>query len=219
MCGRQLNRETLATYSKMDLDHDRANAKRRELIEQFDEAIHRIAPEVSPFGSDAISHFIQITPPEKESPTFHLVTMFEQGRGGGSSCKPGNITLNIRRLITTVASGVLTIAGIVTAPWTVPFAGIILWDSLWSGIHRDISERDAAILWTMWQHHDAAETVPKAGLVDKVNQQLANAGRNAISQEELDDSLRTLVEIRCIAESRKDSSRWWLREWINVRYQ
>lgn len=61
--------------------------------------------------TEIIGNFIKITPPEKEKIRMDLILFRQGGRGGGRSVKPGNLLLDMRKLMTPIASGVLTTAG------------------------------------------------------------------------------------------------------------
>ena len=101
-----------------------------------------------------IDSFVQITPPEAAPTIVEFISLPSGGRGGGRSVKPGNLLLNMRKLFTAIASGVITTASVIGAPWTAPFAALVLWDRVWSGLNIDITEREAVLLWTMWNNRD-----------------------------------------------------------------
>lgn len=212
----------------MEYDTERAKNKRDELIKIAEQALVNKSDSIgfkgSPsdaqlFVSEIIDQFIDITPPEKEEIVLGLITMNTGGRGGGRSTKPGNMLLNIRKLITAVASGVLTVAGTVTAPWTAPFAAILVWDSIYTGLNVDLSEREAVVLWTLWKNRDENDCVPEAGLLDKVNSELETHGRNPMKLQELNDALGILKHIKCIERLKSAESLWWLREWVRINYR
>ena len=165
-----------------------------------------------------IGCFAVITPPEYRF-VVRMVRMNEGGRDGGDSLKPGNILLNMRQLVTAIAGGVLTVIGVVQMPWTAVFGALVLWDTLYAAAKSELSERDASVLWTLWLLRDSKETVADAGLLDAVNAERAKYGRNPITEQELLDALRRLVSIGSIKRSTQDKSRWWLREWVRVKYE
>ena len=118
----------------------------------------------------------------------------------------------------TLISG-LTVVGAVAIPWTAPLAALVIWDTLWSNFKADLSEREAAIIWTMWVRRDRDDCISDSGLLDLVNTELEIYGRGAISKQELHDSLETLINMGCIKRSKSDGSKWWLREWVRVSYR
>lgn len=164
-----------------------------------------------------VQRYASITPPEHKS-VLQMVTMSVGGRGGGASVKPGNIRLDIRHLVTGIASGVLTVVGVVQAPWTAIFGALVIWDSLYAGARIELSESDASVLWTLWLLCDDKHTMAEIGLLAKVNAERGKYGRVALTQQDLDDSLQRLTRIQSI-ERADDESRWWLREWVRVNYE
>lgn len=221
--------KSAATDNPMDYNYERANKKKEELIRVAEESLLKYlqssdggdSAQAKLIATETINHFAKITPPEQEHPTFkfELLRMDSGGRGGAQSVKAGNLLLNMHKLVTAVAGGVLAVAGIAGAPWTAPFAAIMVWESVWSGLKIDISEREAAVLWTLWTNSDGSKHVPADGLLDSVNSELAAYGRSAISQQELEDSLEALRRINCIDRSGSDRPTWWLREWVEVGYE
>jgi hypothetical protein len=140
------------------------------------------------------------------------------GMGGGVSVKPGNVRLNMRQLVKCIASGVITIVGVVQLPWTAVFGALVIWDDLYAGTRIELSESDASVMWTLWLNRDEDHTVAERGLLQKVNEERHKYGATELTQRELDDSLQRLSTLRSI-ERANDESRWWLREWVRVRYK
>ena len=62
----------------------------------------------------------------------------------GTSTKPGNVTLNMRKLAVAIASGALTITGAIATPWTLLLGALVTWDSLWSCLQLDLGEIEAS---------------------------------------------------------------------------
>lgn len=180
-------------------------------------------------ATKVISSFTQVTPPEvARLPDSYLtgltrhdyVTIRPGGRRGGRTIKPGNILLDLGKLVTFVASSGLTIVGAVTVPvpWALLLAAIVIWRNLWTNLKLELSEREAATIWTMWQNRDDDNCVSDAELLDMVNSELGKYGRGPISREELDDCLERLDRIRCIERSKSDPCKWWLKEKVRVEY-
>jgi hypothetical protein len=165
-----------------------------------------------------VKEFATITAPE-DSGTLGLVIMRTAGRGGGRSAKPGNIAFDMPKLIKALSAGVLTTVAAFHTPWTAVFGAIILWDRLYAGACIDLSENEASVLWTMWQLRDEEGTVAHDGLLGSVNVERQKYGRTELSARELDDALGKLEEIATIERFSKYKSRWWLREWVRVKYQ
>ncbi len=212
----------------MEYDAEKAKEKTQELIEIAKSALLKYChshvlqaseQEALEGARCIVSNFVRVEPPEKEPQFFEFITMTEGGRGGGRSVKPGNLFLNVRKLMTNIASSVLTITGTIALPWAAPFAALVIWNNVWSTLSVELSEREAAVLWTMWVDRDKDNCIPDAGLLERVNRELNINGRSVISQQELDDALDVLKKMGCIKRSAVDSKKWWLREWVRVSYK
>lgn len=204
----------------MHVDEERAAAKRAEVTNKMAEGLRPI------YGTDAeelarktVQHFVQVTSPRWEPPPMHLLTMSPGGLGGGSTTKPGNVTLNLRRLVVAVASGTLTMVGATMAPWTLILGALVTWDSLWSSLQLDLGEADASVAWALWKTCDGDHTVAKGEVVAAVNYERGAFGKQPLSSQEIDFALGRLQRMQCIQEARTDTNRWWLREWVRIRYE
>jgi hypothetical protein len=148
----------------VQLDYERAEQKRTELINIADKAILDYMQENDSKGSETeiraiasliIEKFAKVSPPEKEDfDTVSFILLSAGGRGGGRSLKPGNVRLNMLKLMHALAGGVISVAAAVKAPWLVPFVAVRTWNDLWTSLNVNITEREAAILWTMWKYKD-----------------------------------------------------------------
>lgn len=177
-----------------------------------------VGNEASQIAIGILHHFATITPPE-ESSQLKLITIRPGGHRGGSSTKPGNVTLNMRKLVIAIASGILTIVGAFAAPWTLVLGALVTWDSLWSCLQLNLSEIEASVLWTLWKNRGEDDTVAKVQVLDAVNRERGHFGKRSLSEREVEDSLEDLQRMGCIEEPANDNSRWWLREWVIIEYQ
>jgi len=209
----------------MECDNDRAAQKKAELVRIAEAAIldywRSVGEEPDPLrvaniANETINTFVQITPPEKAR--LECITMRHGGYGGGRSSKSGNLLLNMRKLFTAIASGVMTTVGVIAAPWTAPFAALLLWDRVKSSLNIDITEREAVLLWTMWKNRDLNNYVSEQDLLDLVNSELNSNGRPAISKQQMGDSLETLSNMSCVERTTSIASKWWLCERVNATY-
>lgn len=211
----------------MEYDTDVAAKKKVELVSFSTDTINSLAKangheyddlSLQKAATEIIDNFIKITPPEREDLRMDFILLRQGGRGGGRSVKPGNLLLDMRKLMTAIASGVLTTVGIVGAPWTAPFAALLLWDRLWAGLNIEINEREAILLWVMWNNRDLNNQVFEEGLIEKVNAALESNGRPSISKQQMEDSLETLSKITAIERTTSINNGWGLRAWVRVRY-
>ncbi len=144
---------------------------------------------------------------------------FDPDPSGAETVKPGNVTVDMQRLLVAGAQTVRDFVGTVTMPWLLPMTALILWDRLWSLLRIKITEKEACVIWVMWMNCDADQTVPEAILPVKVNEDRARHGHSPLSDKELAEAVATLERMRCIQRSRNDHTKWWLREWVRVKYR
>jgi hypothetical protein len=123
------------------------------------------------------------------------------------------------KLIKAVSAGALATVAAFHTPWTAIFGAVILWDRVYTGAGIDFSEQEASVLWTMWQLKDEERTVAHDGLLMHVNGERQKYGRTGLSTQELDDALAKLERAGTIERFSKYKSRWWLREWVRVKYE
>lgn len=171
---------------------------------------------------EIVRHFVTVSPPEAEITTEitrDLMTLRPGGHLGARSVKPGNVKLNMRKLVAAVAGGVFTTVGVLQVPWTAVLGALVVWDTLYSAATLELSEREAAVMWTLWQLKDENHTVSDAGLLEYVNATRKQFGRNELSRQELKDALTKLEQMGTIKRCSRDKSRWWLREWVRVAYE
>jgi hypothetical protein len=222
----------------MELDHEKGASMRAELEKIIVQSLFQGAKRgdeetVRMDISQILDAGCTIESPEKE-PQVGLITAQELGeyimkanpytrmafggRGPAKSLKPGNILLDVRKLLATVAKVTLSMAGVIATPWTTPLAFLILWDELWSRASVDIQEREATVMWALWANHDTEWCVQKDHVLNLVNTERAQHGRSALTSQELNDSLGILVKIKCIEEPRNNPSKWLIREWVKVTF-
>jgi hypothetical protein len=203
----------------MGYDEEQAEQKRRELRGLIAQALEDVpTDEAAQLAADTVGHFADVTAPYWEAPPMELVTMRSGGHGGGTTTKPGNVVLNLRKLVRAIATGALTIAGTMAVPWTLIVGALVTWDNLWSCLKLKINDVQACVLWSLWQARDNHNTIAKADVFEAVKRERQAAGAQPLSQREIDYALDDLVKMRCIKQSSSDPERWWLREWVKVKY-
>jgi len=85
----------------MELDYDRAEQKKTELIDVVARSLAASSGSADEDRQTAlaiVSNYASVSPPEKERMVFHLITMNHGGRGGAESTKAGNVQFNIGKL-------------------------------------------------------------------------------------------------------------------------
>lgn len=162
---------------------------------------------------------VHISPPEEKELLLEMVTMRPSGRGGGKSTKPGNITLNVRKLFEAVSSGVFTVVSVTQMPWAIPFAFVLLWNSLWRNLEIPLSENEAVVLWVMWQVKNNEKVVNEADIKPALDKHAEKYERDTLSNKDISYAIDKLNQIGCIKESKEGRNMWWLCEWISPSYR
>nr|WP_319570033.1 hypothetical protein [uncultured Draconibacterium sp.] len=133
-----------------------------------------------------------------------------------SSIKAGNIVLNMKKLLIDSAEIGLTIAGVVATPYLIPLAALLIWNKVWSNIKIDLGENQAIAIKLMWENRNIKDnTIEESDVFYLFNQYLKSKNRNELVIEDFKRVLNDLEKMKCI--EKKDSTRWWLREWVKKR--
>jgi hypothetical protein len=187
--------------------------KRTELLStvRADPAVSSLDPALV---ERVVDSFCSITPPPPDN-TMYLATMAPGGLGGARSVKPGNITLNWRRLLTNVPESALGVWGADSDLIHMILAALVIWNKLWSHFAVEIHERQAAVLWAIWRHKDGHGKVDSTRVLEFVNVELHTYDRGSMSLAELESSLESLERMRCI---RLREGRYSIIEWVRIQY-
>lgn len=206
----------------MGFDLDRQTAKRDELVTTLAEALrhHSGVEGTEEAAALILDAFCRVTPPEEGDVHMELVTAASfSGRGGGTSSKPGNIRLNLRLLFDALASSTFTVLSLKDAPWAVPLAAVLLWNSVWRAAQVQLTEKEVAILWTMWRIRDAKKHVKEDLLRPAIAEHVTKNGLAPITPSDLRHGLERLATIGTITRSKRQSGEWRLIEWIQKDYR
>jgi len=169
-------------------------------------------------SKEFISAAVRISPPEKERAVIHMITMLPSGRDGGRSTKAGNITLNIRSLFDAIANGAFTVTSITEAPWAIPFAVILLWNSIWRNAQVSLTETEAVTIWAMWQVKDANKYVKLDDIKPSIDAHAIKYQRSTLSAADINHAIINLIKLGSIKPIRGLVNTWWLCEWISPSY-
>jgi len=161
------------------------------------------------------NHFLRTIPlhPEGGGLSFRI-TIRSGGIGNGSSIKPGNIWLNWKQVLIEGSEIILSIAWAVAVPWLVPLAGLVVCNRIWSLLRVPITERHAAVIWTMWLKRDKENSITDDAVLDTVNIELSKFNRLKMNQDELTIILKDLEGMKCIEKT--EGYKWRLRELVRV---
>lgn len=206
----------------MSWDYEKQEEKSNELQNSLLENLEKLGiPELEAkeAAKQLFKTYVNVTPPEKEQVLMHLVTTSNfGGRGGGKSVKSGNIKLNMPNLLEAVSAGVFTVISVNAAPWAIPFAAVLLWQSLWKSIKIDLTELDVVVLITLNRLKNNSKVVVEKvdDILIEVNKTLNKYERSLATKQDLNHSITNLDTIDSLDIC---DSGLFIREWVKVRYR
>ena len=162
------------------------------------------------FGS-----FVTVTAPLLPPVVFKLMTISELGRGGGDTRKPGNVTMNWRKLLELVPDVTLAGAGAAGSPWLIPFAALYVWMKLWNAAKVSLEEEDAFVVYSLWLHRNGENKISEDDAFLKTEALTHKHGFPAFSQEKFTKIINKLLSLECIE---MEEGIIWLREWVRIKY-
>lgn len=171
--------------------------------------------------SEVLQTVVSSTPPEKpEGPRMHMVVMGPHGFGPTQpvSRRLGNVRYNLRSLFKGSVTLALAVGAQHIAPFAIPLIALRAFSDLTEATEVKLTETEAAIAWTMWQLANNDNIVDPSPLLEHVNAHLSEFGRSRLTQNVLDSCLIRLERVDFIERSQDDPSKWWLRDWIQVKY-
>lgn len=204
----------------MGYETDKADQKRQDLEVIIAGSLRESGVDDAALLADrVVQQFADVTAPYREPERFEFMRLRPGGVGGGSTTKPGNVALNLGKLVRAIATGILTVAGAAATPWLLVIGALVTWDALWSCLNLKLTEDHACVVWALWKNREDNNTFPKSDTLDAVNRERAAFGNQPLSAMEVDRALSDLARMGCIEQSANDPQRWWLREWVRIRYE
>jgi hypothetical protein len=203
----------------MDLspDHHAQKAKEKEI----ETLVVAFADEHSPLNASQakklIGTFITLTPPLKPPIVLHHMAMARFGEGGTVSRKPGNITLNWRRLFELAPD--VTLAGATAAetqaPWLILVAALYIWAKLWKAASIKLDQEDALVVYSLWLHRNSKNRIPEEDAFLKTNELATKHKLPIFDKEKFTRIINKLLSIDCIEIN---NGVIWLCEWVTIKY-
>lgn len=155
---------------------------------------------------------IQITPPRCEVTSHRVIIIHDGFTDGAKSTKLGNIKLDLKKLCILSSESIFPIVAATHMPWLIPFAALVICNKFWSLQNIQITERDAAVIWTMWNYITNHNKLKKNNIGLKncinaemvlglVNKELSNFKRPEMTQKELNVIIKNLETMRCIEKT------------------
>lgn len=163
------------------------------------------------------SRFISISPPLEEPPMMQLLTIDSlRNYRDGNSIKPGNILLNIRKLIEAIPEVVSIGAGMVCDNYIVTVCGALsLWLKLRDIATINISKEQAFVIVALWKNCNYNHKISLDDGFIATNNLFSQYGEPEITSLKYNMIIDSLVKIECIELTEEII---WLREWISKNY-
>ena len=163
------------------------------------------------------SRFVSISPPLEEPPMMQLLTMDSlRNYKDGSSIKPGNILLNIRKLIEAIPEVVSIGAGMISDNHIVTVCGALsLWLKLRDIATINISKEQAFVIVALWKNCNSNHKISLDDGFIATNNLFDRYGEPEITSLKYNMIIDSLVKIECIELTEEII---WLREWISKNY-
>lgn len=155
-----------------------------------------------------IAAFAELTPPlvpevvQKPEVLIGYITVFPSS-SQGTSRKPGNLTLNWRRLFELIPDTSLASLGAATAPaaiqpWAIALAGLYVWNKVGNGMKQDLTEVEACIMQALWSKRRDDKRVAETDGLQHTNALRVIHGKAPLALQTYSDALTRLARIHCI---------------------
>jgi len=159
---------------------------------------------------------IRIIPPTCEVSSNKEISFIpEKIYEGGYSTKPGNIIINWKKLCILSCESIFPIVAATHTPWLIPFAALVICNKFWSLQNIPITEKDAIVIWTMWQKSNSKKCIDAEVILDSVNEMLLRYNHLNMNQKELDTVIKNLEKIKCIEKA--EGNKWRLLEEVKIK--
>ena len=129
---------------------------------------------------------------------FKMVTLAPGGIGGGRLRSARNLLLNWGAVVGVGTSVAQVVANASGPPWLLVLSVLPVAQQFFPALNRQLSERHAAVLWTLWHHGAATNRVRDVSLRRLVNKSLSEYGCSLMPAPELKRVLADLEQLRCV---------------------
>jgi hypothetical protein len=193
-------------------DNAAMERKRAELIGDVSKLLD---PKDAKLAESIVDHFCRMSPPMDPPLSMSLITIDHGGRGGGQSRKPGNLSLNWKRLRGEFGDIVINTAGAVAVHWLIPFAALSIWNKLWTHATIELTKEQAASICAMWHRCDDKHQITRQAAFAETNILSGVFHWPPLSDEAFTNILIDLKLLECIEVTGETI---WLREWVQTKY-
>lgn len=202
--------------------NDLLENKKNEIASIIEKTTYDLLGENDINSLDIIRYFIEsggllITAPQQEPILMHMLTVDSlQNFNKGESIKPGNIKLNIRRLIEHLPD--ITVATVEIAtdiPILKVCAALNIWKMLRDVATVEINREQAITIIALWENCNQQQRITL--------EQGFNCVKSLYRQIEetectWDQYIKTIEDLEKIDSLKLDNEGMWLCEWVSKRY-
>lgn len=160
---------------------------------------------------------LKITPPQQEPPMMSFLTLdslnnYHQGR----SIKPGNIKINIKRLIDTLPEIVTATVSVISGITIIKIcAAIAIWKKLRDVSTIDIKKEQAIIIFALWKNCNEKHIISLEDGYRDSNMLCKQATESEFTWERYISTIEELEKIGCV---KLTNDGIWLCEWVSKNY-
>lgn len=160
---------------------------------------------------------LKITPPQQEPPMISFLTLdslnnYHQGR----SIKPGNIKLNIKRLIDTLPEIVTATVNVISGITILKIcAAIAIWKKLRNVATIDIKKEQAIIIFALWKNCNEKHIISLEDGYRDSNALCKQVTESEFTWAQYISIIEELEKIGCVALTNDGI---WLCEWVSKNY-
>lgn len=205
----------------MERRNDLMRSKRKELeseIEQYCRIQKTDDTQIIEVKHAMFDSCIIMTPPEQEPPVMHMLVMSSlSDYKRGTSIKPGNIKINMKKLIDTLPESVE--AGVALAmdiPILKVCAALHIWKMIRNVMSVEITKEQAVVIMSLWKNADERHIISLEKGWDCANRMCRQTSNKEFTQERYTTILEELERIESI---KVNEDGIWLCEWVAQRYR
>jgi hypothetical protein len=161
-----------------------------------------------------IDNFVDITPPEEPERSMSFLTLNPSGTL--ISTKPGNITLNWKKLITKLPTIIPTTAKLIENPWMISLAALYIWSNIFEYSKIDLDFFHSVVVLKMWENRDHNNKILEDEAFEKTNNYLKQNESSELDRIKFAKIINDLEKMKCIEVN---DGIILLREWIKTDYK
>lgn len=202
--------------------NDLLENKKAEITLIIERATSSLLGENDINSEDIMRYFIEsdgllITPPQQEPFLMHMLTVDSlRNYNKGESIKPGNIRLNIRRLIKYLPDITATTVVIaMDSPILKVCAALNIWKMIRDVATVEITKEQAITIIALWENCNQQQRIAIEQGFECVKSLYKQIEKSECTWEQY---IKLINDLEKIGSLELDNQGIWLREWVSKRY-